>query len=68
MTNYSRKTGKQPKASNLKRGQLLFVKDHQKGTFGLSYVYDLRVIGILNDSNVVLTTPDGKETSITSNQ
>ena len=49
------------KASNLKIGQLVFVKDHQKGTFDPSYIYDHRVVGILNDSNVLLTTPDRKE-------
>ena len=38
------------KASDLKLGQLVFVKDHQKGTFDLTYVFDHRVVGILNDS------------------
>ena len=49
------------KASNLKIGQLVFVKDHQMGTFDPSYIYNNRVVGILNDSTVDLTTPDGKE-------
>ena len=49
------------KASDLKLGQLVFVKDHWKGTFNPSYVFDHRVGGILNDSTVVLTTPNGKE-------
>ena len=49
------------KASNLKIGQLVFVKDHQKGAFNPSYIFEHRVTGILNDSMVVLTTPDGKE-------
>ena len=49
------------RASNLKVGQLVFVKDHQKGTFDPSYVFDHRVAGIVNDSTVILTTPDGKE-------
>ena len=49
------------KASNLKIGQLVFVKDHHKGTFKPAYIYDHRVSGILNDSTVMLTTPDGKE-------
>ena len=31
------------KASNLKVGQLVFVKGHQKGTFDPSYVFDHRV-------------------------
>ena len=49
------------KASNLKIGELVFVKDHCKGTFDSSYIYDHRVPGIVNESMVVLTTPDGKE-------
>ena len=48
------------KAINLKKGQLVFVKDHQKGTFNQTYTYDRRVSEILNDSTVMLTTPDGK--------
>ena len=31
------------------------------GTFNPSYVFDHRVGGIVNDSTVILTTPDGKE-------
>ena len=49
------------KASDLKIGQLVFVKKHQKGTFDPSYVFDHRVAGILNHGMVVLNTPDGKE-------
>ena len=49
------------KASDLKIGQLVFVKDHQKGTFDPTYIYGHRVWGILNDSTVMLTTPNGKE-------
>ena len=49
------------KASNLKIGQLILVKDHQKDTFDHTYIYDHRVLGILNDGTLVLTTPDGKE-------
>ena len=49
------------KASDLKIGQLVFVKDHHKGTFNPSYIFDHRVAGIVNDSTVVLTTLDGKE-------
>ena len=48
------------KASDLKIGQLAFVPDHQNNTFDPSYVFYHRVAGILNDSMVVLTTPDGK--------
>ena len=69
MPSYSKKTGsteaadnrKVTKASNLKIGQLVFVKDHQKGTFNLSYIFDHRVSGILNDRTVVLTTTNEKE-------
>ena len=49
------------KAYDLKIDQLVFVKDHQKGTFNASYVFDHRVVGILHDSTVVCTIPDGKE-------
>ena len=49
------------KASNLKVGQLVFVKDHHKGTFDPTYIFDHRVSGIINDSTVMFTTPDGKE-------
>ena len=49
------------KASDLKIGQLVFVKDHQKGTFDQTYIYDHGVLGILNDNTDVLTTPDWKE-------
>ena len=49
------------KTSDLKIGQLVFVKDYHKGTFDATYIFDHRVSGILNDSTVMLTTPDGKE-------
>ena len=49
------------KASDLKIGQLVFIKDHHKGTFDPTYIFDYRVSGKLNDSTVMLTTPDGKE-------
>ena len=48
-------------ASDLKIGQLVFVKDHQNGNFDPSYVFDHRVVGILNDGTVVLATSDGKK-------
>ena len=48
------------KANNLKIGQLVFVGDHQKGTFDQTYIFDHRVSTILNDSTVMLTTPNGK--------
>ena len=49
------------KASDLKIGELVFVKDHHKGAFDPNYMFDHRVSGILNDSTVMLATPDGKE-------
>ena len=49
------------KPSALKVEQLVFVKDHQKGTFDPLYVFDHRVAGTVNDSTVILTIPDGKE-------
>ena len=50
------------KESNLKIGQLVFVKGHCKGMFDPTYnIYDHRVSGILNYSTVVLTNPNGKE-------
>ena len=50
------------KASDLKIGQLVFVKDHYKGTFDLTYIFDHRIAGIINDSTVLLPTLDGKGT------
>ena len=49
------------KASNLKIGHLVFIKDHHKGTFDTTYIFDHRVSGIINDTTVILTNPDGKE-------
>ena len=49
------------KANNLKIDQLVFVKDHCKGTFEPTNIYDHRVSGILNDCTVIFNTPDGKE-------
>ena len=49
------------KASDLKIGQSVFVKDHCKGTFDPTYIFDHKIPGILNGSTVMLTTPDGKE-------
>ena len=54
-------TRKVTKATNLKIGQLLFVKDHHKGIFDPLYIFGHRVAGIINDSTVLPTTPDGKE-------
>ena len=44
------------KATDLKIGQPVFVKDHQKAAFDPTYIYDHRVPEILNDSTVMLTT------------
>ena len=49
------------KASDLKEGQLVFVKDHHKGPFDPTYTFDHRIAAIVNKSMVLLTTPDGKE-------
>ena len=49
------------KATDLKIGQLVFVKDHHKGTFNPSYIVDHTVAGIVNESTVLLTTPYSKE-------
>ena len=49
------------KASDLKAGELVFVKDHSKGLFDPTYTFDHRVAAIVNESTVVLTTPDPKE-------
>ena len=49
------------RASDLKKGQLVLVKNHCKGPFDPTYIYNHRVAQILNDSMVLLTTLDGKE-------
>ena len=49
------------KASDLKIGQLVLVKNHCKGLFDPTYIYDHQVAEILNDSMLLLTTLDGKE-------
>ena len=53
-------TRKVTKATDLKIHQFVFVKDHHKGTFDPSYIFDHRVAGIINDSTVLHTTLDGK--------
>ena len=52
------------KASDLKTDQLVFVKDHCKGTFDLTYIFDHRVSGILNNSTVMLTTQMEKRSAM----
>ena len=49
------------KASDLKIGQLVLIKNHQKGQFNLTYIYDHWVAGIPNESTVLLTIPDSRE-------
>ena len=49
------------KASDLKIGQLVFVKDHHKGTFNPTFTFDHRISIIVNERTVTLTTPDGRE-------
>ena len=49
------------KASDLKIGQLILIKNHCKGPFNLTYIYNHWVASIPNESTVLLTTPDGKE-------
>ena len=48
-------------ASDLKIGQLVLIKNHHKGPFNPTYIYDHWVAEILNDSPILLTTQDGKE-------
>ena len=52
---------KETKASDLKIGQLVFVKNNCKGPFDSTYTFDHRVSAIVNESTVVHTTPDGRE-------
>ena len=49
------------KASDLKIGQLVLVKNQHKGSFGPTYIYTHWEVEILNDIMVLLTKPDGKE-------
>ena len=49
------------KASDLKIVQLVFVKDHHKGTFDPRFTSDHRISAIMNESTVILTTPDSRE-------
>ena len=48
------------KASNLKVGQLVFIRTI-KMVLSIFHVLDHRVAGIVNGSMVILTIPDGKE-------
>ena len=47
--------------SDLKVGQLVFVRDYCKCPFDPTYTFDHMVAAIVNKSTVVLTIPDNKE-------
>ena len=47
--------------SDLKIGQLVLLKNHTMSTFQSKYLADHRVIKIVNDSTVIVFSPDGKE-------
>ena len=49
------------KASDLKIGQLVLIKNHTASSFQPKYLADHRVVKILNDSTVIISYPDGKE-------
>ena len=49
------------KASNLKIGQLVLIKNHTASTFQPKYLADHRVIKIVNDSTVIVFSPDSEE-------
>ena len=49
------------KAYALKIDQLVLIKNHQKGPFDLTYIYNHQVVGIPNKSTVLLIAPNGKE-------
>ena len=49
------------KASDLRIAQIELVKNHHKGPFISTYIYNNQVGDTQNESTVLLTTPDGKE-------
>ena len=49
------------KASDLKIVQLALIKNHTASTFQPKYLADCRVIKIVNDSTVIMSSPGGKE-------
>ena len=49
------------KASDLKIEQLVLIKNHTASTFQSKYLADHRVLDILNDSMVIISSPDRKE-------
>ena len=52
---------KSHKASDLKIRQLVLIKNHTASTFQPKYLADHRVINIVNDSTVIVSSLDGKE-------
>ena len=49
------------KASDLRIGWLVLIKNHTASTFQPKYLADHRVLKIVNDSTVIMSSPDGKE-------
>ena len=52
---------KYDKATNLKIGQLVLIKNNTGIAFDPKYLADHRVVWIVNELVVILQTPDGKE-------
>ena len=48
-------------STKLKIGQPVMVKNHACHTFDPKYLLDYKVLKILNDSTLLLITPNGKE-------
>ena len=48
-------------ASDLKIGQLVLIKNHTTSTFQHKYLADHRVIKTVNNSTVIVSSPDSKE-------
>ena len=49
------------KASDLKIGQLVIIKNHTASTFQPKYLADYRLIEIVNDSTVIVSSSDDME-------
>ena len=49
------------KASYLKLGQLILIKNHTASTFQPNYLADHKVVKIINDSTFIISSPDRKE-------
>ena len=52
---------KYDRATDLKIGQLVLIKNNTGTVFDPKYLADHRVVRIVNESMVILQTPDGKE-------